>query len=44
LAPLADRYGPTLEEVREPLLELPEQPNRALLFGQARSLSTATPA
>jgi hypothetical protein len=44
LAPLAGQYGPTLEEVRQPLLELPEQPNRALLNGQVRTLSAATPA
>ncbi len=44
LAPLADEYGPALEEVRQPLLELPEHPNRALLQGQVRPLSAATPA
>lgn len=43
LAPLAREYGPTLDEVRQPLLELPERPNRALLQGQARVLTAATP-
>jgi hypothetical protein len=40
---LADQYGPTLEDVRRPLLELPEQPNRALIQGQ-RSYWAAKPA
>jgi predicted TIM-barrel fold metal-dependent hydrolase len=31
LAPLAAQYGPTVEEVRQPLDELPEHPNSALL-------------
>ena len=31
LAPLADRWGPTVAEVREPLTELPDNPNAALL-------------
>jgi hypothetical protein len=44
LAPLAGQYGPTLDEVRQPLLELPENPNRSLLHGQARALSAAGPA
>jgi predicted TIM-barrel fold metal-dependent hydrolase len=43
LAPLVDEYGPTLDEVREPLVELPEQPNRALIQGQ-RSYWAAKPA
>jgi predicted TIM-barrel fold metal-dependent hydrolase len=41
LAPLVDQYGPTLEEVRRPLLELPENPNRALIQSQ-RTPVTAT--
>jgi predicted TIM-barrel fold metal-dependent hydrolase len=31
LAPLAARVGPTVAEIAEPLLELPENPNEALL-------------
>ncbi len=31
LAPLAEQYGPTVEEIAQPLTELPEQPNAALL-------------
>jgi predicted TIM-barrel fold metal-dependent hydrolase len=31
LAPLATRVGPTVEELREPLTALPENPNEALL-------------
>jgi predicted TIM-barrel fold metal-dependent hydrolase len=31
LAPLAAKYGPTVEELRVPLTELPENPNAALL-------------
>ena len=31
LAPLAAEYGPTVEEVAEPLRELPANPNAALL-------------
>jgi hypothetical protein len=44
LAPLADAYGPTLEQLRQPLLELPENPNRALIQGQRQPLSAAAPA
>ena len=33
LAPLAERYGPTVDELRRPLEQLPENPNRALLAG-----------
>ncbi len=33
LQPLADQYGPTVEEIREPLAKLPENPNEALLRG-----------
>jgi predicted TIM-barrel fold metal-dependent hydrolase len=35
LAPLAAEYGPTVEEIRQPLTELPENPNMALLRGAA---------
>lgn len=31
LRPLADRFGPTVAEIAEPLEELPEHPNQALL-------------
>jgi predicted TIM-barrel fold metal-dependent hydrolase len=31
LKPLADRFGPTRSELAQPLLELPENPNEALL-------------
>ena len=31
LKPLADRFGPTRSELARPLLELPENPNEALL-------------
>ena len=33
LAPLAEKYGPTVAEVAEPLGALPENPNSALLKG-----------
>lgn len=33
LAPLAEQYGPTVEEIRQPLTRLPDNPNRALLRG-----------
>jgi predicted TIM-barrel fold metal-dependent hydrolase len=33
LAPLAEKYGPTLDELRRPLEQLPENPNRALIAG-----------
>ncbi len=35
LAPLAAKYGPTVDELARPLDELPEQPNSALLRGAA---------
>ena len=31
LKPLADRFGPTRSELAQPLLELPQNPNEALL-------------
>jgi hypothetical protein len=33
LAPLAEKYGPTVAEVAEPLRALPDNPNSALLKG-----------
>ena len=33
LAPLAERFGPTVAEIAQPLEQLPENPNRALLAG-----------
>jgi predicted TIM-barrel fold metal-dependent hydrolase len=33
LAPLAAKYGPTVEEISKPLTELPPEPNEALLAG-----------
>ena len=35
LAPLAREYGPTVAELAEPLTELPDEPNEALLKGVA---------
>jgi hypothetical protein len=37
LQPLVDEYGPTVAEIAQPLTELPEQPNEALLKGVARA-------
>ena len=31
LAPLAEKVGPTVDEIAEPLTELPDKPNEALL-------------
>lgn len=36
LAPLAQKYGPTVAELSQPLAELPENPNEALLKTVAR--------
>jgi predicted TIM-barrel fold metal-dependent hydrolase len=44
LEPLARQYGPTLQELRQPLLELPDSPNRALLQVPPRGTSVAVPA
>jgi predicted TIM-barrel fold metal-dependent hydrolase len=33
LRPLAEQYGPTVEEIGRPLAELPDNPNEALLSG-----------
>ena len=38
LAPLAAQHGPTVEELRQPLTELPENPNSALIKGTGGSL------
>jgi hypothetical protein len=37
LKPLARRYGPKVAELTEPLTELPEKPNEALLKGVRRA-------
>jgi predicted TIM-barrel fold metal-dependent hydrolase len=39
LAPLAQKYGPTVEEIAIPLDGLPENPNSALLNAQAQIVS-----
>jgi predicted TIM-barrel fold metal-dependent hydrolase len=39
LAPLAEKYGPTVEEIAQPLLELPENPNSALLKGVGQRMA-----
>ena len=36
LRPLAKQYGPTVAEIADPLTELPEEPNEALLKGVRR--------
>jgi hypothetical protein len=33
LRPLADQWGPTVEEIKVPLIELPDHPNEALVRG-----------
>ena len=38
LAPLAEQYGPTVEEIARPLDELPPEPNRALLRAAGKTL------
>jgi amidohydrolase family protein len=35
LAPYAEQYGPTVAELAQPLVELPDEPNEALLKGVA---------
>ena len=35
LAPLADKYGPTVDEIATPLTELPDKPNAALVRATA---------
>jgi predicted TIM-barrel fold metal-dependent hydrolase len=39
LRPLAQQYGPTVGELAQPLTELPEKPNEALLKGRRRRAS-----
>jgi hypothetical protein len=31
LAPLAQKFGPTVDEIAQPLTEMPAEPNEALL-------------
>ena len=38
LAPLAEQYGPTVEEIHQPLEELPAEPNSALLRGAGQAV------
>jgi hypothetical protein len=37
LRPLAKEYGPTVGELTQPLTELPDKPNEALLKGARAS-------
>jgi hypothetical protein len=37
LKPFAEEFGPTVGEIAEPLTELPEKPNEALLKGVRRA-------
>jgi predicted TIM-barrel fold metal-dependent hydrolase len=37
LEPLAHQYGPTVAEIAQPLTELPDEPNEALLKGRRRA-------
>ena len=37
LQPLAQQYGPTVGEIAQPLVELPDKPNEALLKGRRRA-------
>jgi len=39
LAPMAEQYGPTVGEIAQPLGELPENPNSALLKGQGQLIA-----
>jgi predicted TIM-barrel fold metal-dependent hydrolase len=39
LAPMAEQYGPTVGEIAQPLRELPENPNSALLKGQGQLIA-----
>ena len=41
LRPLADKFGPTVTEVRQPLTELPAEPNQALV-NSAKQLAAAS--
>jgi predicted TIM-barrel fold metal-dependent hydrolase len=40
LRPLADKYGPTVGELSQPLVELPAEPNQALLRSQAQLVAS----
>jgi hypothetical protein len=40
LKPLADRVGPTVAEIAQPLTELPAEPNQALLRSQEQLLAS----
>ena len=40
LAPLAQKFGPTVGEIAQPLTELPENPNEALLRAGAALRAT----
>jgi predicted TIM-barrel fold metal-dependent hydrolase len=44
LAPIAEQYGPTHAEIAEPLLELPPEPNEALLKAAATTAAATTAA
>jgi len=37
LAPLAEQFGPTVEELATPLTTLPDKPNAALLRATAKA-------
>ena len=39
LAPMAEQYGPTVGEIAQPLRELPENPNSALIKGQGQLIA-----
>jgi Amidohydrolase len=39
LAPFAEQYGPTVGEISQPLRELPENPNSALIKGQGQLIA-----
>ena len=41
LQPLADKFGPTVDELKVPLTELPENPNEALLRANSALKSSA---
>ena len=39
LDPIAEKVGPTIDEIKVPLTELPEKPNQALIRGATGKLS-----
>jgi hypothetical protein len=41
LAPLAAQFGPTVDEIAQPLTELPDKPNEALLRNARPSTAAA---